>query len=272
MEVRFLSPAPRASSTLEAGKAAKTDMKYVIGNWKMNTTVPEAVALAGRVEDGVEDLFTSGKELPTVVVCPPLTALAPVGDVLKGRAVAVGAQNCHQDEPGAQTGEVAASMLAGLAEYVLVGHSERRVAGETESQVAAKLQAVVKAGLTPVLCVGDTEAEAAPGEEAVRQLQSAIAEVKAADVETLLVAYEPRWAIGGDHLADVDHAASAVATLRAALEVAGLGDKSAVLYGGSVTPDDVTYATAIEGVSGVLVGHESLEATHFVSIVGQVAG
>lgn len=235
----------------------------------MHTTVPEAVALAGKIEDGVEDQVRGGAETPAVVICPPLTALSAVADVLRGRTISVGAQNCYWDDDEPHTGEVTPGMLAGIASHVIVGHSERRAAGESDDDIARKVAAVSEAGLVPILCVGDARAGEAPGREAEGQLLSALSELSATATGELLVAYEPVWAIGGEQIADPTHVGEAIDRLAAVLGEHKFD--AGLLYGGSITPDDVGQAKKITGLDGLLVGHESLNDQHFLSIIQQAA-
>ena len=165
----------------------------VAGNWKMNTTVAEAVALAAAVRDGAAS--ASGVEL---VLCPPFVSLAAVSDAVKGSAVKVGAQNMHFEDSGAFTGEVSPGMLQGLCDYVIVGHSERRqMFAETDETVNNKVKAAQAAGLKPIMCVGETleEREAGKASDIISgQVRAGLEGIT--DTSGLIVAYEPIWAIG----------------------------------------------------------------------------
>jgi triosephosphate isomerase len=249
--------------------AAETHMKYLIGNWKMNATVPEAVQLAGRIEDGIEDLNRGGRELPAVVLCPPYTALTAIGDVIDPRLLALGAQDIHWDESGPQTGEISAQMLEGLVEYVLVGHSERRMAGETEEQVQQKMVRAAEAGLTPVLCVGEDDPSEAAGQSVLAQLDSAFVEKSPAEFDRLIIAYEPVYAIGSDKPADPPHVDTVAATIHGWLEERGAGD-AAVLYGGSITGENASLYTGITSIDGFLVGGTSLDPQGFITILDRM--
>ena len=190
----------------------------VAGNWKMNTTLAEAVALASALREPLDAVDGVVK-----VVCPPFVSLVAVRDALHGSSTAVGAQNMHFEERGAYTGEVSPPMLADLCTYVILGHSERRQHfWETDEVVNRKVRAALEAGLRPILCVGEglEEREEGYAETVVTsQLQGALRRV--ASIETLAVAYEPIWAIGtgmaatgegggGDHGGDSRHARGAV--------------------------------------------------------------
>jgi triosephosphate isomerase len=243
-------------------------VKYLFGNWKMHTTISEAVALAGKVEDAARDLAQGGRTLPEIVICPPFVSLTAVSDVIDDKVVKLGAQTSHWEESGAFTGEVAAAMLAGLAEFVLVGHSERRKAGETDHQVAQKLGAAVAAGLTPVLCVGESDPHDNAPDYTEDQLRSALAEVAERDFK-LLVAYEPSWEIGGDQPAEVGHVDEVAERLRTVLDE--LKRPAAILYGGSITAESVRDLLADKRLDGFLVGHASLDPAQFTEIAREVA-
>ena len=245
-------------------------MHYVVGNWKMHLTVPEAVALAGRIEDGLTHVAGGNGELPQVVICPPFTALSAVGDVTDGRTVMLGAQTSHWAEPGPQTGEISPEQLKDLVRFVLVGHSERRAAGETDEIVARKLAATVQAGLTSILCVGEREAGPDAEKYTLQQLRAGLAEVDPSTVESLLVAYEPAEDIGNGRPAEVGQVTEMVAALHS--ELADLkAEDAAVLYGGSVDMDNVKDFLDVPGLDGLLVGGASLSDQQFISIVTQVA-
>lgn len=244
-------------------------MHYVVGNWKMYTTVPEAVALAGRIEDGLADAAIGGAELPQVVICPPFIALSAINDTLDGRTVALGAQDAHWEAHGPYTGEISPVQLKGLVEYVIVGHSERRAAGETDTIVAQKVAAVVQAGLTPILCVGETEASPEAEQQTLAQLRSGLSELDPSMVESLLVAYEPAEDIGNGRPAETGQVTEMVAALHS--ELADLKADASVLYGGSVDKDNVKDFVDIPKLDGLLIGGASLSDQQFISIVAKVA-
>lgn len=240
----------------------------IAGNWKMHETVPEAEqliqALLPRVSslDGVE-----------IAICPPYTALAPMVDSARGSRVAIFAQNMHESEQGAFTGEVSASMLVDLGVGgVIVGHSERRAFfGETDSRLAQKLPAALAAGLVPILCVGESEAQRAAGETEAHlraQLEADFAAIEPARYAEVLVAYEPIWAIGTGRVATPEQAQEAVSFIRQVLaETSAAGAAQArLLYGGSVTADNAKELLALDDVDGALVGGASLSAESFAAI------
>ena len=242
----------------------------VAGNWKMNpSSVAEAAALASGVARAVV-----GIEGVARVVCPPSVALQTVAQAVAGSPVEVAAQNMHQEAKGAYTGEISASMLAGLCSGVILGHSERRqLFGETDAAVNAKVRAALAAQLTPILCVGETldERDACLAESTVqRQLEAGLEGVAPGDARTIVVAYEPVWAIGTGRAATPEIAQEMAAAARgkiAALFGSEAGAAVRVLYGGSVSPANAAGVAAQPDVDGALVGGASLAADDFAAIV-----
>jgi len=246
-----------------------TRSRLVIGNWKMNPpTIADAVALARAVA------AATAAGPVGVAVAPPAVALSAVADALRDTHVLVYAQDVHWEDRGAYTGQIAASMLAGIAAGTIVGHSEvRRDLGDDDTRVARKLARAVAAGLRVVLCVGESEAQHLTGEtEAVvaRQVAADVAPLRAsrARAAQLVIAYEPIWAIGTGRPATAAHATAAARVIRRTLEAAGLpGDGTPVLYGGSVTAAGVREFATADGIDGALVGGASLKAEEFGAIV-----
>jgi triosephosphate isomerase len=246
----------------------------VIGNWKMHGLQAEARTLAAGVRDGLKR-----KVAATVAVCPPFTALHAVAEALTGSVVALGAQNCHHEAPGAHTGEISIPMLADLGcRYVLAGHSERRKEmGETDEQINRKVQAVLAHGLTPVLCVGETGEERRQGltfTTVEGQLRAGLAGVAADAVGKVVLAYEPVWAIGTGVNATPAQAAEVHGYLRGI--VSELSSKEtaltvSILYGGSVKADNAESLLAEPEIDGALVGGASLKAAEFIAIVKKAA-
>jgi triosephosphate isomerase len=240
---------------------------YIAANWKMNKTVAEAAefidALLPRIAATQND----------VVVCPPFTALHEVVERRRGTAVRVAAQNMHEAEAGAFTGEVSAPMLVELdVEAVVLGHSERRqFFGETDAALAKKVPAALAADLEPILCVGESD-EAREGgqtEEVLeRQLQADLAEVETGDIAKVVIAYEPIWAIGTGKVATPEQAQEACAFIRDVLRARGAAaDDVRILYGGSVKPGNAAELLALPDVDGALVGGAALDAEDFAAIV-----
>ncbi len=240
---------------------------YIAANWKMNKTVAEAAefidALLPRIAATQCD----------VVVCAPFTALSEVVQRRYGTAVRVAAQNMHEEDAGAFTGEVSAPMLAELdVEAVVLGHSERRqYFNETDEALARKVPAALAAGLEPILCVGESEAarDAEQTEEVLeRQLQTDLAAVESGDLARVVVAYEPIWAIGTGRTASPEQAQHACAFIRDVLRMRGaVADEVRILYGGSMKPANAAELLALPDVDGGLVGGASLDPADFAAIV-----
>lgn len=240
---------------------------YIAANWKMNKTVAEAAefvdALLPRIAATQND----------VVICAPFTALTAVVERRYGTAVKVAAQNMHEADSGAYTGEISAPMLVELdVEAVILGHSERRqYFNETDEALARKVPAALAAGLEPILCVGESEEARDAGEtETVleRQLQADLAEVETEQIASVVIAYEPIWAIGTGRTATPDQAQEVCAFIRDVLRARGAAaDDVRILYGGSVKPDNAAELLALPDVDGALVGGASLDPGEFAAIV-----
>ena len=239
----------------------------VAGNWKMNTTVAEGLALVDALLPLIRDVSSVER-----VVCPPFVSLAAIGERLRGTGVRLGAQNAYFEPKGAFTGEVSPPMLRELADYVIVGHSERRhILGETDDVVARKVRAVLEHGLLPILCVGETLEQRDAGEtDAVlrRQVRSALEGLSRAD--GLVIAYEPVWAIGTGRAATAADANGGNAAIRRELaQVLGeaVAGATRIQYGGSVTPENAGELLSQPEIDGALVGGASLKAESFAQIV-----
>ena len=242
---------------------------FVAGNWKMNKTVEEAEAFIGALLP-----LVSSAEGVDVAICPPFTALQAMIDSARGSRVGVYAQNMHEEDDGAFTGEVSAPMLAELdIGGVLLGHSERRTHfGETDAALQQKVVRALEAGFAPMLCVGETEDERESGdtERKLRhQVLEALEQVPVERLPDLTIAYEPIWAIGSGKVATKEIAQEAVGFIRAL--VAHFDKEAAeqvrVLYGGSVKPDNAEELMAQPDVDGFLVGGASLDVEVFATIV-----
>jgi triosephosphate isomerase (TIM) len=239
------------------------------GNWKMYKTVGEALAL---VDELLADLGNTDRE---VVVCPPYTALAPVGARLAGTAIALGAQDLFYEEQGAYTGAIAPLMLTDVGcRYVIVGHSERRqYFGDTDTSVNRKLHAALKHGLRPIICVGESKPQRDSGEAesiVTAQVRAGLADLPAAALPDIVIAYEPIWAIGTGDTATAADAQAMHAAIRATLaELYGAAgaDVVRIQYGGSVKPDNIDELMAQPDIDGALVGGASLTATSFLRIM-----
>jgi triosephosphate isomerase len=209
-----------------------------------------------------------------VAICPPFLALQAMLDSTRGSRVEVYAQNMHQGDEGAFTGEVSAPMLCELGVHgVVLGHSERREHfGETDRALALKVVAALGAGLKPVLCVGETEEERERGdtERKLRhQVQEDLAKVPTERLGEITIAYEPIWAIGTGQVATPEQAQEAIGFVRALVADRSKeqAERTRVLYGGSVKPDNAAELLALPDVDGALVGGASLEADSFAAIV-----
>jgi triosephosphate isomerase len=242
---------------------------YVIANWKMYLGPAEAIALFARVQHRLRQETETAFEWPTVIVCPPVVSLMAIRDIADGRRVRLGAQNCHWESRGPYTGEISAAMLAGLVDYVLVGHSERRRAGETDEQIAGKVAAVAANAMTPILFVGEDEPSSAAAERAQERLKRGFADLDIS-CQPALVVYEPTWAIGADAPAAADHVREVVTRLKEWLTDNG-AQRPAIIYGGTVTADNVERFTEIDVLDGVGATRATLDEHGLMTIVRQVA-
>jgi triosephosphate isomerase len=236
--------------------------KTVVGNWKMNLNVPESLAHLGRLSELIKN--TDGVE---VVLCPTFLSLLAVR--VKGRdKFRFGAQNCSASDSGARTGEVSASMLKGIAEYVIVGHSERRqIFHETDGIINQKLLAAIHHGIRPILCIGEEQNQ--PAEDVLRsQIDGGLHSVRPNVLDQIIIAYEPIWAIGSGRTPTVDDIASAANIIRSQIKyMYGRDAKIRVLYGGSVDENNALEILGAGGVDGLLVGGASLNPQKFATIV-----
>jgi triosephosphate isomerase len=237
----------------------------------MHTTLPEAVALARTLGERLAIYETVDR-----LVCPPFISLAAVAEVLRGRSIAVGAQNMYYEDQGAFTGEIAPTMLVGIASHVIIGHSERRQHfGETDQDVNRKLQAALRHGLVPIVCVGERLEQRDRGEtETVITTQVRAALAGIADLGPTVIAYEPVWAIGTGRAATGPLANETIGLIRrtvAAMAGEPVAAAMRILYGGSVTPANIAEFMAQPEIDGGLVGGASLKADDFTAIVQQAA-
>jgi triosephosphate isomerase len=239
---------------------------YIAANWKMHKTVAEAAAF---VDALLPQIAATQSD---VVICPPYPALAEVVERSRGSAVRVAAQNMHEDDSGAFTGEVSAPMLreAGV-DAVVLGHSERRrLFCESDEALARKVPAALAAGLEPILCVGESEEARDAGQtEAVleRQLQADLAGVDGGKLSGVVIAYEPIWAIGTGRTATPEQAQEAIAFIRDLLRERAAADAVRILYGGSVKPANAAELMEQPDIDGALVGGASLDPGDFAAIV-----
>ncbi len=242
----------------------------IAGNWKMNKTVGEAVALVRDMRSGLNQVTSVDR-----VLCPPFLALPAVAELLKPTSIGLGAQNMYWEEKGAYTGEVSPLMLKGLCQYVILGHSERRgYFGETDENVNRKVKAALAHDLIPIICVGENLEQNEAGQtDAVvgSQVRGCLAGLTAQEVQGLIIAYEPIWAIGTGKPA-TGAGANAVIGLTIRGAVAELYDQATaqavrIQYGGSVNAANATEFMSQPDIDGALVGGASLKADQFVEIV-----
>ena len=240
------------------------------GNWKMFKTIPEALELVNGLKKNCSDVLDR-----EILVCAPFTALYAVAQNLKGSNIKLGAQNLYWEAKGAFTGEIAPGMLVDAGcKYVVVGHSERRqYFGETDESVNKKTKAAFGAGLTPIVCVGETLAEREKNitfEVIDRQVKNGLAGLTPEQQKTVVIAYEPVWAIGTGKTATPAQAEEVHAHIRklyAGMYGADVSDGIRILYGGSVKPDNTSELMKQPNIDGGLVGGASLEADSFTKIV-----
>ena len=242
--------------------------KLIIGNWKMNLNMQEASLYLHKLMEVLKP-----RRDVEVVVSPTTLTLQSLSLQINRRIAKLAAQNCYWRDHGAYTGEVPAAHLRGIADYVLIGHSERRyIFIESDKDIRLKVQAVIRNRLQPILCIGETAQERALGETRdvlADQLTSGLANVTAEELDRVVIAYEPIWAIGtGDNAKPVD----VKATQMIRQHVAHLYGKKAaeevrILYGGSITVDSAADYLAISGLDGLLVGAASLDIHQFTEII-----
>ncbi|MGI2035427.1 triose-phosphate isomerase [Rhizobium panacihumi] len=239
----------------------------IAGNWKMNGLAASLSELA-LIAEGAE---AHSQRLDTLI-CPPATLLAASSAKVAGKALAIGAQDCSSETHGAYTGDVSAAMVADSGgRAVIVGHSERRQGrSETDADVKRKAERVIEAGLQAIICIGETEEEMLKGatqDVLLRQLQESVP--AGSTSASVVIAYEPVWAIGTGRTPSIENIAGLHAFIRTSL-IDLLGEEGKgmrILYGGSVKPDNAAEIARIEDVNGALVGGASLKASDFLAIV-----
>jgi triosephosphate isomerase len=245
---------------------------FIAANWKMYKTVHDAVVYVKEFRSMVKDVVDA-----EIVVAPPFTAIHAAAEAARNTNVGIAAQDVYWEREGAFTGEVSAAMVreAG-AEYVIIGHSERRrLFGETDRTVNRKTMAALGAGLTPIVCIGETLEERERGETMAvldRQVKDGLDGLAGDQVASLVMAYEPVWAIGTGRNATPEQAGDAHAHIRSRLRQwfgAHAADQCHVIYGGSVKPDNIRDLITLPDVDGALVGGASLEVRAFFEIVAR---
>jgi len=240
------------------------------GNWKMNNSCAESVELVSQLKAMLAD----SKEID-IVVAPPFTALGAVATVLKESPIGLAAQHVFWEETGAFTGEISTAMLKDVGcRYVIIGHSERRqYFSETDETVNKRLTAALKASLIPIVCIGESLAER-EAEKALavieQQLKGGLKGLSLEEMENVIIAYEPVWAIGTGKTATPDQAQEVhhfIRDLIARIFSKAIAESTSILYGGSVKPDNVDQLMAQPDIDGALVGGASLKADAFARIV-----
>ena len=242
----------------------------IAGNWKMHKTNSEALQLANQIRMKTTDI-----QKTRMIICPPFTALSVVYEVIKDSAIHLGAQNMFWEKEGAYTGEISAGMLKSTgADYVIIGHSERRqYFGETDETVNKKVKAALENGLKPIICVGETleqREENITIQVVGKQIRGAFADITEEDMQNIIVAYEPIWAIGTGKTATPEQAEEVHAEIRkmvADLFNDTVAESLIIQYGGSVKPENAQSLLSQQDIDGALVGGACLKADSFSSII-----
>lgn len=241
----------------------------IVGNWKMNKTAKEA-------REFMEELTEKAPKNEDIdlAIAPPVLFIQDLVNIAQDSSIEIGAQNAFYENEGAYTGETSPHALAELdVEYVIIGHSERReIFEESDEEINKKAHAVLEEGMVPIICVGESEAEREAGEtQAVveNQIENALANLEASDVEALVLAYEPIWAIGTGKTATPEEANERIGLIRE--KVAGLyskevADSVRIQYGGSVKPDNIKEFMEQPHIDGALVGGASLDVDSFLAL------
>ncbi len=243
---------------------------FVAGNWKLNKTVKEALALVAEMLSGLEQVTSVER-----VLCPPFTSLFPISTLLSESGVGLGAQNFYWEPSGAYTGEISLAMVKEFCEYVIIGHSERReYFGETDATVNLKIKAALAGDLLPIFCIGETLEQNKANQTAgvvIRQVREGLLNISRALVSKVVIAYEPIWAIGTGLAPSAEGANEVVADMIRPTLSSMFGEEIAqtirVLYGGSVKPGNAAEYFEQLDIDGALVGGASLKASDFIQIV-----
>jgi len=245
--------------------------KIVAGNWKMNNDLSQSVNLISEIKNAV-----AGKELNAeIIICPPFTSLETASALVKDTNVKLGAQNMYFEESGAYTGEISASMLKSVGcEYVILGHSERRaIFGESDEVINKKIKKALASGLKPIFCIGETLEERESGvtnKIVERQVRNGLTGISAEELELIIVAYEPVWAIGTGKTATPEQAQEVhkfIRNLIKELYSANSAENLTIQYGGSVKGDNAKSLLSQPDIDGALVGGACLNANSFFDII-----
>lgn len=247
--------------------------KYIVGNWKMNLNVHESSLFAAKLAQ----VLPIRRDVEAVI-CPSFLSLQPISLQISHRQMKLGAQNCYWRDEGAFTGEISAAQLRGLAQYVIIGHSERRyIFSEDDRDIRFKVQAALRNCIRPILCVGETEMERSDGDAEhvlCDQVASGLMNVSSEELDQVLIAYEPVWAVGSTKPATNEEIAEAAKVIRTQIE--HMFGKSAastvpILYGGSSNLENGKEILSIKGIDGLLLGRSSLIAPEFAGLVNAAA-
>ena len=243
----------------------------IAGNWKMNTTVQEAVTLVKNMLRDLDAIQNVEK-----LLCPPYISLSAIKEIISGTSIKLGAQNMYFKEKGAYTGEISPVMLKDLCTYVVLGHSERRqYFSETDKLINDKVKSAIQHGITPILCVGESLEENEKGktqEIVTKQVKAGLAEVEKGN--GVVIAYEPIWAIGTGKAATGRQANDTIAMIRSILHNiwdSKSADTTRILYGGSVTGENIAEYIGEPDIDGALVGGASLKKDDFIAITRRTA-
>jgi len=249
--------------------ARKLRKKIIAGNWKMNKSVSEAADLATDIKTELADFRDAD-----IVLCPPFTALKAVGDIITQTHIKLGAQNMHWAGNGAYTGEISPSMLRDIyCHYVILGHSERRAMfGETDEFINKKVKAAIAGNLVPIVCVGETlpEREAGSAKDVVKTQLVGSLDALGEDIDRLIIAYEPVWAIGTGKTATPEQAQEMHAFIRQVLKVMSseeVAESIRIQYGGSMKPSNAGELLMQPDIDGGLIGGAALDARSFIELV-----
>jgi len=245
--------------------------RIIAGNWKMHNNLSDSQNLVTKLVNGLNSKNITRE----VIICPPYTSLTEVSNLLKGTKIKLGAQNMHFEDKGAFTGEISADMLKSVGcNYVILGHSERRnIFGETDELINKKIKKALNSDLTPIFCVGESLEQRENGTtNAVikNQISEGIKELSEDEVNKIIIAYEPIWAIGTGKTATPEQAQEVHEFIRSILETTFNNQTSEnvpVLYGGSVKPGNAVDLLAKADIDGALVGGACLDADSFISII-----
>jgi len=245
--------------------------KVIAGNWKMNNDLSESQNLISKLISGL----SNEKVNCDVIVCPPFTSLSEANSLLKKSIIKLGAQNMYFEENGAFTGEISASMLKNTGcEYVILGHSERRtIFGETDQVINKKIKKALQSNLLPIFCVGESlqERESEVTNDIIkRQITEGLKNISSAEMQKIIIAYEPVWAIGTGKTASPQQAEDVHAFIRGlvkSLYSNEIAEGLVIQYGGSVKPDNAKELLSQKDIDGALVGGACLKSESFIGII-----